>query len=208
MKQTLTAGLVLLAVGIAPAQALESPYLPLAATGYAVVLVEKDRVKLEKEFVPLLESNGRSKYVVMYSALDSSSKEKIAKCYATFKDKGLDERRILAGVSLVIESAFGMRNARIIIRDWSSAKKYSGVEFITAAPKIKNAAKLAPEILQFYDVAELEEIDRLQKDAVDAIIAANRQAAAASEQRTAALRKENERLDAMLKRLGALLEKN
>jgi len=222
MRQALTAGFLLLAVSADPALAVKSQYLPLAATGGSVVLVEREHVKLEREFLALLQANGRERFVPMYESLSPKDKERIARCYAIFKEKGLDERRIMAGTSMVIESAFGVRNAKIIIREWTVNKRDANIESYTIAPKIKNAARLAPEILELYDVAELEEIDRLQKEVFDAVIAASEQRAAASEQRAAASeqraaaseqraaanRKEIERLDAVIKRLGALLDKN
>jgi hypothetical protein len=188
--------------------AVESPYEPVAAREGGVVLVEKERVKLEKEFKPLLEANGRGRFIPMYDSLPATNKDRIAKCYAIFKEKGLDEKRIIAGTSMVVESAFGAQNAKIIIREWTVNKRDANIESYTIAPKIKNAARLAPEILELYNISELEEIDRLQKEVFDAIIAnseqraaANRQEAAASEQRAARLKEENAKLDAMMKRL-------
>lgn len=76
------------ALAVAPSAGMaESPYEPLAANEGGIVLVEKERVKLEKEFVPLLEANGKAKYLEQYSMLDAKSKDKIARAYGMLKTK-------------------------------------------------------------------------------------------------------------------------
>ena len=222
MKQTLTAGLLLLTVGIATALAVESPYLPLAATGDAVVLVEKERVGLEREFKALLEANGKSKYLEQYAVLEPKAKDKIASSYRILQTKGLEDKKTAAATAALIESGLGVQNAKTIIREWTKNKKDANLETYTVAQKIRAVAKLAPEILEFYDIAELEEIDRLQIEVLQAQTAAIEQRSADADKRSAdadkrsadadkrsaANRKEIERLHAVIKRLGALLDKN
>lgn len=197
------------ALAVAPSAGMaESPYLPFAANEGGVVLVEKERVKLEKEFVPLLEANGKTKYLEQYAMLEPKAKDKIASGYRILKTKSLEDKKTAAAVAALIESGLGVQNAKTIIREWTKNRKDANLETYTVAQKIKAVAKLAPEILELYDIAELEEIDRLQVEVVQAQAAANRQEAAASEQRAAAseqraarLKEENAKLDAMLKRL-------
>lgn len=197
------------ALAVAPAAGMaESPYEPLAANEGGVVLVEKERVKLEREFVPLLEANGKAKYLEMYSALEPKAKDKIAKGYALIKEAGLDEKKTASGTSMLIESAMGVKNAKIIVETWTQSKKKADVETYTTAPKIKSIAKFVPRILELYDVSELEEIDRLQKTVFDEIIAQSEQRAARNRQDAAQNRQDAERYRKAAEELKKLLDKN
>lgn len=75
------------ALAVAPSAGMaESPYEPLAANEGGVVLVEKERIKLEKEFKPLLEANGKAKYLEQYAVLEPKAKDKISKGYSLIKE--------------------------------------------------------------------------------------------------------------------------
>ncbi len=201
---------------LAPATfAFDSPYEPIAATGDGIVLVEKERTRLEQEFLPLLAANGKEKYLEYYAQLDSKAKNRIARGYVLVKEAGLDARKTAACVAATIESALGIKNARIIIDAWSKDGRDANVETYTTAQKIKSVGKLVPKILALYNIAELEEIDRLQIEVIEQQTAASERRAEASERRAEAsrqeiarLQEENAKLDRMLKRLSGLLEQN
>lgn len=182
-----------------------SPYEPIAALEGGVVLVETERARLENELILMLKEAGRQKYADLYAGLPKNSKLKVAKSYSEIQKSIADAKKVLAATSMIIEVEEGLKNAKVFIEEWQSNQKVSGVETYTVAPKVRSVAKFAPGILGWYDLAQLQEIDRLQKQTFDAIIAQteneiaqNRQEIAQTDQRIAKLKNDIERLQKLL----------
>ena len=156
-----------------------------AATAADIAQADTELAPLEAEFRTLLLTNGKAKYLEYYADVDPSAKAKIAKAYGILRTKGLGDPKTAAAVAALCESAFGMKNAKAIVEAWSATGQNPGLETYTVANKVRLVAKFAPEILEFYDLAALDEIDRLQMEALNGMIARNLEETARIKERTA-----------------------
>lgn len=182
---------------------------PFAATGDSVVLTEAERTQQEREFLPLLERNNRIKALKdYYPALTPKLKNVVANAYNLMRDKGLDEKKLAMGTGMVTESMYGIVAARILVKEWTTNRKRADLEITSIATRLKPIIRQVPEMAALFDMAELEELDRLQMEVLNAVIAESEKRTAEMKKETAEMKKEIAKLQRAIKRLEALLGKH
>jgi hypothetical protein len=182
----------------------EGQYEPIAATGDGIVLAETERTKLEREFLPLLETANTKRY---YDVLTPKLKNVVAKSYETLKSSGLEQKKIVSGTGMVAESMYGFVSAKKFVEEWKRTGKDPNIELVSIATRLKPIIRKVPELAPYFDMAELEEIDRLQLEVMNAIIAQNRQEIAQSDARIAQNRQDITKLKEDIRKLDILLKK-
>ncbi|QRM18920.1 hypothetical protein GBK02_05700 [Dechloromonas sp. TW-R-39-2] len=123
MKQTLTAGLLLLAVGAAPAQALESPYLPLAQAGGGPLVLKEDPAK-DPVLLELLGKFNKKTALEKLPILTISQRERIMGYYKLARSQpDISDRTVANGVSGMVLGYVEIDDVRRFVDEYAKTGK-------------------------------------------------------------------------------------
>lgn len=171
MKQTLTAGLLLLAVSAAPALALESPYLPLAqAGGGALVLAEEPAQNEDIKTIMVRYKQGD--YFEKMALMPVEQRRKLMDYYKKGRAAGIKDRLLAVGMGSIVVGYSDIEAVKVFVAEYQQTGK-TGKYLPLPHISFTNAAEKFPEA-QVMFASELEATKKMEaqiKAILEAIIA-------------------------------------
>lgn len=206
MKQTLTAGLLLLAVGAAPALAVESPYLPLAQAGGGALALAEEPAQNE-DIKTIMVRYKQTAELEKIPSMPVEQRRKLMEYYKKGRAAGVKDRLLAVGMGSIVLGYSDIEAVKVFVAEYQQTGK-TGKYLPLPHISFTNAAGKFPEA-QVMFASELEATKKMEaqiKAILEAIIAdADRRSeesqrqSAESQRQSAEYRKQIEALDRILK---------
>ncbi len=195
MKQTLTAGLLLLAVGVAPALAVESPYLPLVQAGGGALALAEEPAQNE-DIKTIMVRYKQTAELEKIPSMPVEQRRKLMDYYKKGRAAGIKDRLLAVGLASIVGGYSDIEAVKVFVSEYQKTGK-TGKNIPLPHVNFVNATEDFPEAMQVMFASELEATKKMEahiKAILEAIIAENRR-------ETAEMRKQIEFLDQILKAL-------
>ena len=199
MKHTFTVGLLLLAVGAAPALAAESPYLPLAQAGGGALVLAEEPAQNE-DIKTIMVRYKQTAKLEKIPSMPVEQRRKLMEYYKKGRAAGVKDRLLAVGMGSIVLGYSDIEAVKVFVAEYQQTGK-TGKYLPLPHISFTNAAGKFPEA-QVMFASELEATKKMEvqiKAILEAIIAENRRETAENRRETAEMRKQIEFLDQILK---------
>lgn len=200
MKQTLTAGLLLLVVGAAPALAVESPYLPLAQAGGGALVLAEDPAQNE-DIRTIMVRYKQAARLEKIPLMPVEQRRKLMDYYKKGRAAGVKDRLLAVGMGSIVEGYSDIEDVKVFVSEYQKTGK-TRKEIPLPHVNFVNATEDFPEAMQVMFASELEATKKMEvhiKAILESIIADAERRSAESQRRSAEYREQIEALDRILK---------
>lgn len=199
MKQTLTAGLLLLAVSAAPALALESPYLPLAQAGGGALVLAEEPAQNE-DIKTIMARYKQGDYFEKIALMPVEQHRKLMDYYKKGRAAGIKDRLLAVGMGSIVVGYSDIEAVKVFVAEYQQTGK-TGKYLPLPHISFTNAAEKFPEA-QVMFASELEATKKMEahiKAILEAIIADADRRSADADRRSAETQKRIDFLNQLLK---------
>lgn len=192
MKQTVTVALLLLAMGTAPALAVESPYLPLAQAGGGILVLAEEPAQNE-DIKTIMARYKQTAELEKIPSMPVEQRRKLMEYYKKGRAAGVKDRLLAVGMGSIVVGYSDIEAVKVFVAEYQKTGK-TGKYLPLPHISFTNAAEKFPEA-QVLFASELEATMKMEaqiKAILEAIIAE-------SQRQSAEYRKQIEALDRILK---------
>ena len=160
MKQTLTAGLLLLAVSAAPALALESPYLPLAQAGGGALALAEEPAQNE-DIKTIMVRYKQGDYFEKIALMPVEQRRKLMDYYKKGRAAGIKDRLLAVGLASIVGGYSDIEAVKVFVSEYQKTGK-TGKNIPLPHVNFVNATEDFPEAMQVMFASELEATKKME----------------------------------------------